>query len=125
MAYREVHVLLEELADATLDGARKDHLAAMSAVPLLILTTSACASSPPPPPKTCSSSSCAATSAPARSSPRTAPVDDWGKLLGDTATISAMLDRLLHHAHVLKCGPKSWRIKLSTTSSLRETGANR
>jgi hypothetical protein len=20
-----------------------------------------------------------------------------------------MLDRLLHHAHVLKCGPRSWR----------------
>jgi hypothetical protein len=25
---------------------------------------------------------------------------------------SAMLDRLLHHGHVLKCGPRSWRTKL-------------
>jgi hypothetical protein len=25
VAYREVHVLLEELADATLDGTRKDY----------------------------------------------------------------------------------------------------
>ncbi len=33
------------------------------------------------------------------------PVDDWGKLLGDTATVTALLDRLLHHAH----GPKSCR----------------
>jgi len=40
-----------------------------------------------------------------------APVDDWGKLLGDTAAVTAMLDRLLHHAHLLKCGPKSWRSK--------------
>ncbi len=24
---------------------------------------------------------------------------------------SAMLDRLLHHGHVLKCGPRSWRTK--------------
>ena len=40
------------------------------------------------------------------------PVDDWGKLLGDNAAVTAMLDRLLHHAHVLKCGPKSWRTKL-------------
>jgi len=23
--------------------------------------------------------------------------------------VSAMFDRLLHHGHVLKCGPKSWR----------------
>ena len=40
------------------------------------------------------------------------PVDDWGKLLGDTAAVTALLDRLLHHAHVLKCGPRSWRPKL-------------
>jgi hypothetical protein len=28
-------------------------------------------------------------------------VDDWGKLLGDSAAVTAMLDRLLHHGHVL------------------------
>ena len=39
------------------------------------------------------------------------PVEDWGKLLGDTAAVSSMLDRLLHHGHVLKCGPRSWRTK--------------
>ena len=37
------------------------------------------------------------------------PVEDWGKLLGDTAAVTALLDRLLHHAHLLKCGPRSWR----------------
>src|SRR2546422_8083371 len=26
------------------------------------------------------------------------PVEDWGKLLGDTAAVTALLDRLLHHA---------------------------
>jgi DNA replication protein DnaC len=40
------------------------------------------------------------------------PVEDWGKLLGDTAAVTAMLDRLLHHAHVLMCGPRSWRTRL-------------
>jgi DNA replication protein DnaC len=39
------------------------------------------------------------------------PVDDWGKLLGDSAEVTAMLDRLLHYGHVLKCGPRSWRTK--------------
>jgi ribosomal protein RSM22 (predicted rRNA methylase) len=39
------------------------------------------------------------------------PVEDWGKLLGDSAAVTAMLDRLLHHGHVLKCGPRSWRTK--------------
>ena len=44
------------------------------------------------------------------------PVDDWGKLLGDTAAVTAMLDRLLHHGHALKCGPRSWRTKTATTT---------
>jgi hypothetical protein len=26
--------------------------------------------------------------------------------------IAAMLDRLLYHGHVLKCGPRSWRTKM-------------
>jgi hypothetical protein len=39
------------------------------------------------------------------------PVEDWGKLLGDSAAVTAMLDRLLHHGHLLKCGPPSWGTK--------------
>ena len=35
--YREAHTLLEELADATLDGTRKTYLADLAAVPLLIV----------------------------------------------------------------------------------------
>ena len=35
-----------------------------------------------------------------------------GKLLGGTAAITAMLDRLLHHAHLLKCGPRTWRTEV-------------
>src|SRR5581483_573600 len=42
------------------------------------------------------------------------PVDDWGKLLRDTAAVTALLDRLRHHAHVLKCGPRSWQTKVQT-----------
>ena len=39
------------------------------------------------------------------------PVEDWGKLFGDAAAVAAVLDRLLHHGHVLKCGPRSWRTR--------------
>jgi DNA replication protein DnaC len=35
--YREAHTLLEELADATLEGTRKDFLADLAAIPLLIV----------------------------------------------------------------------------------------
>jgi DNA replication protein DnaC len=43
------------------------------------------------------------------------PVEDWGKLLGDVVAVTAMLDRPLHHGHVLKCGPRSWRTKTAAT----------
>jgi DNA replication protein DnaC len=44
------------------------------------------------------------------------PVEDWGKLLGDVAAVSSMLDRILHHGHVLKCGSRSWRTKTTQAS---------
>jgi len=50
-------------------------------------------------------------------------VEDWGRLLGDTAAVTAMLDRLLHHGHVLKCGPKSWRAR--SQPSLHKEAATR
>src|SRR5579884_1936318 len=43
-------------------------------------------------------------------------VEDWGKLLGDVAAVTAMLDRLLHHGQVLKCGPRSWRTNTAPAS---------
>ena len=112
--YREAHTFLEELAEATLADTRKAYLAELTRVPLLIIDDLGM-----------------------RKLPRTAaedllelimrryerastiltsnrPVDDWGKLLGDTAAATALLDRLLHHAHVLKCGPRSWRTKVQT-----------
>jgi len=111
VAYREAHVLLEEIADATLDGTRKEYLAGMQKVPLLIIDDLGLRKLP-------------ATAAEdmlevvMRRYERTStiltsnrPVDEWGKLLGDTAAVSALLDRLLHHAHVLQCGPKSWRMQ--------------
>jgi DNA replication protein DnaC len=35
--YREAFILLEELADATLDGTRKDYVADLTNAPLLII----------------------------------------------------------------------------------------
>ncbi|WP_408998161.1 IS21-like element helper ATPase IstB [Syntrophus buswellii] len=39
------------------------------------------------------------------------PIEDWGKLLGDNAAASAILDRLLHCGHLLKFEGKSYRLK--------------
>jgi DNA replication protein DnaC len=112
VCYREAHVLLEELAEAQLVGTRKDYVTHLTTVPLLIIDDLGMRRLP----HTAAEDlleivmrryECAST---LLTSNR--PVEDWGKLLGDTPAITAMLDRLLHHAHVLTCGPKSWRTRL-------------
>jgi DNA replication protein DnaC len=110
--YREAHKLIEDLADAALDHTRKEQMELFSTIPLLIVDDLGMRKLP-------------ATAAEdlleivMRRYERTSmlltsnrPIDDWGKLLGDTAAVTAMLDRLLHHGHVLKCGPRSWRTKM-------------
>lgn len=39
------------------------------------------------------------------------PIEDWARLLNDNAASSAILDRLLHHGHLLKFEGKSYRLK--------------
>ena len=36
---------------------------------------------------------------------------DWGELMNDTVMATAMLDRLLHHAHVVKIRGETYRLK--------------
>jgi DNA replication protein DnaC len=110
--YREAHTLLEELAEATLAGTRKDYLSELATVPLLIIDDLGMR-------KLAHTAAEDLLELIMRRYERAStlltsnrPVDDWGKLLGDAAAVTALLDRLLHHAHVLKCGPRSWRTKL-------------
>jgi DNA replication protein DnaC len=37
-------------------------------------------------------------------------LEDWGKLLGDVVIITPLLDRLMHHGHLLKYEGPSWRL---------------
>jgi DNA replication protein DnaC len=109
--YRETHLLLDELADATLDGTRKEFMEWLVAVPLLILDDLGMRKLPLTAAEDLleivmrryERASTVVTS--------NRPVEDWGKLLGDAAAVTAILDRLLHHGHLLKCGPRSWRTK--------------
>jgi DNA replication protein DnaC len=112
--YREAHMLLEEIADASLDGTRKDLLADWATVPLLIVDDLGMRKLPHPAAEDLLELVMRRYERASTIRTSNRPVDDWGKLLGDTAAVTALLDRLLHHAHVLKCGPRSWRTKLHT-----------
>jgi DNA replication protein DnaC len=39
------------------------------------------------------------------------PLEDWGKLIGDVPSATAILDRFLHHAEVVSITGKSYRMK--------------
>ena len=107
--YREAHVLIEEIADATLDGTRKDFFAELVAVPLLIIDDLGMRKLPHTAAEDLLELVMRRYERASTVLTSNRPVDDWGKLLGDTAAVTALLDRLLHRGHVLKCGPRSWR----------------
>ncbi len=112
--YREAHTLLEDITDATLAGTRKDLLADLATVPLLIVDDLGMRKLPHTAAEDLLELIMRRYERASTILTSNRPVDDWGKLLGDTAAVTALLDRLLHHAHVLKCGPRSWRTKLHT-----------
>jgi DNA replication protein DnaC len=99
--YREAHTLLEELAEATLAGTRKDYLTELAVVPLLIIDDLGMRKLP-------------GTAAEdflelimrrhERVSTLLTPnraLHEWPALFHDPLLAGAALDRLLHHAEVL------------------------
>jgi DNA replication protein DnaC len=111
--YREAHMLIEEIADATIDGTRKDRLAELATVPLLIIDDLGMRKLPATAAEDLLEVVMRRYERASTLFTSNRPVEDWGKVLGDAAAVAAMLDRLLHHGHVLKCGPRSWRTKPS------------
>jgi DNA replication protein DnaC len=39
------------------------------------------------------------------------PLEDWGKLIGDVPSATAILDRFLHHAEIVSISGKSYRLR--------------
>ena len=114
--YREAHVLLEELADAVAEGRRKKYMAELTLVPLLIIDDFGMRKLPLTAAEDLLEIVMRRYERASTLLTSNRVVEDWGKLLGDTAAVGAMLDRLLHHGHVLKCGPRSWRTKTAAAT---------
>jgi DNA replication protein DnaC len=115
--YRETHTLLDELADAILNGTRKEYVEWLVSLPLLILDDLGMRKLPLTAAEDLLEIIMRRYERASTIVTSNRPVDDWGKLLGDAAAVSGMLDRLLHHGHVLKCGPRSWRTKTELTGA--------
>ena len=123
--YREAHVLLEELADAVVDGTRKDHMSHCAEVPLLVIDDIGMRKLPPTAAEDLLELIMRRYERASTILTSNRPVEDWGKMLGDNAAVSALLDRVLHHGHVLKCGPRSWRTRTGSIENLHQEEATR
>lgn len=113
--YRQTHILLEEVTEATSEGRRKQYMESISGVALLIIDDFGMRKLPQTAAEDLLEIVMRRYERASTLLTSNRPVDDWGKLLADVAAVGAMLDRLLHHGHVLKCGPKSWRTKTAVT----------
>ncbi|HXJ40822.1 MAG TPA: ATP-binding protein [Bryobacteraceae bacterium] len=116
VTYRETHVLLDELAEAVAEGTRKDYVESISTVPLLIIDDFGMRKLPHTAAEDLLEIIMRRYERCSTILTSNRPVEDWGKLLGDVAAVSSMPDRLLHHGHILKCGPRSWRTKTAAAS---------
>src|SRR5271169_4906562 len=115
--YRETHVLLDDLAEAVADGARKEFMESLATVPLLIIDDFGMRKLPLTAAEDLLEIVMRRYERAGTLVTSNRPVEDWGKLLGDVAAVTAMLDRILHHGHVLKCGPRSWRTKAAAATA--------
>jgi DNA replication protein DnaC len=118
--YRETHVLLDDLAEAVAEGTRKEFMESLTAVPLLIIDDFGMRKLPLTAAEDLLEIIMRRYERASTLLTSNRPVEDWGKLLGDVAAVTALLDRILHHGHVLKCGPRSWRTKTAISAGATE-----
>src|SRR6187399_402729 len=107
---------MTELAQAALQGKRKQYMESISSVALLIIDDFGMRKLPQTAAEDLLEIVMRRYERASTLLTSNRPVDDWGKLLADVAAVGAMLVRLLHHGHVLKCGPRSWRTKTASVS---------
>jgi hypothetical protein len=53
------------------------------------------------------------------------PLEDWGKLVGDVPSATAILDRFLHHAEVIAITGKSYRLRNQAAAAKESTDGSK
>ena len=114
--YREAHALVLELAEAHVVGKRAPKMQELATAPLLIIDDLGMRKLPASAAEDLLELVMRRYERHSTVITSNRPVEDWGKVLGDVAATSAMLDRLLHHCHVVTCGPRSYRTKAGMKS---------
>lgn len=109
--YREAHQLIEDLHEAREIGDRKKTRAALRDADLLVIDDLFLRRLPAVAGEELTDVLMTRYEKKSTLITSNRPIDDWPKLLGDVVLVTPLLDRLMHHAHLLKFEGKSWRLK--------------
>jgi DNA replication protein DnaC len=118
--YREAHVLIEEIHAARQLGELAKYRQQLAAANLLVIDDLFLRRLPPAAGDELADvlmsryekSSTVVTS--------NRPVEDWPALLGDVVVVAPLLDRLMHHGHLLRFEGRSWRLKEAAARVAKE-----
>lgn len=109
--YREAHQLIEEIHEARELGELRKYRAQMKAVDLLVIDDLFLRQLPVSAGEELADVLMNRYEKLSTIVTSNRPLDDWPKLLGDVVVVTPLLDRLMHHSHLLKFDGKSWRLK--------------
>lgn len=109
--YREAHVLLEELHAASELGERARLLAQLRGAELLVIDDLFLRRLPKSAGDELADVLMSRYEKASTIVTSNRPIDDWPALLGDVVVVAPLLDRLMHHGHLLKFDGRSWRLK--------------
>ena len=119
--YREAHQLIEDLTEARELGALRKHRAQLKATELLVIDDLFLRRLPANAGDELADVLMSRYERNSTIITSNRPFEDWAKLLGDVVVVAPLLDRLMHHGHLLKFEGKSWRLREAATRVARRT----
>lgn len=115
--YREAHRLFEDLMLASVSGRRAAHVAKLNEVPLLIIDDLGMRKLPASAAEDLLEIVMRRYERASTIVTSNRPLEDWPKLFGDTPAVTAFLDRLMHHSHMIDVRGKSYRLHESSKNA--------
>lgn len=109
--YREAHQLIEDLAEARELGTLRKYRSQLKAVELLLIDDLFLRKLPAHAGDELAEVLMSRYEKASTIVTSNRPFEDWAHLLGDAVVVTPLLDRLMHHGHLLKFEGKSWRLK--------------
>lgn len=121
--YREAHVLIDDIHQARELGELRKYRALLKAADLMLIDDLFLRKLPPNAGDELADVIMSRYEKQSTMLTSNRSIDDWGILLGDVVVVAPLLDRLMHHGHLLKFEGKSWRLKESAARLAKSTRA--